>query len=441
MVDPVVPGLKVAKFGGTSVATAAQLAKVAKIVEADPGRRVIVPSAPGKASPEDVKVTDLLYLCHELAERDQDFDRVWAKVVARFEAMVEDLEVSIDLGPTLEDIRVAIEGGASRAFAASRGEALNGRIVAASLDAEFVDAAEVIRFRRRGKINPVTYELIRGRCAGSGRIVVPGFYGSLQDGRIQTFSRGGSDVTGAIIANALDAAVYENWTDVSGVLMTDPRIVPEARPITEITYYELRELAYMGASVLHEEAVFPVRAKGIPINLRNTNDPDAVGTMILPDRDPGSEAIVGIAGRAGFTIIYMEKAMMNAEVGFGRRFLDVIERHGISYEHSPTGIDTMSVIVDDEQLGDDLDAILEECERTLEPDHIGVFENMALIATVGKGMMRRVGVAATLFGALAEAEVNVRMIDQGSSEQNIIVGVEAPDLPEAIRAIYHAFVR
>jgi aspartate kinase len=415
-------GTLVAKFGGTSVATAEQLHKVKKIIDANTARRLIVPSAPGKAHAKDTKVTDLLYLAQQLAAKGQ----------------------SLGVTPVLEEVRAKIVAGGSADYAASRGEAIHGRVVAALLGAEYVDAAEVISFDRSGRLDPKSYDAIKNRCSGSGRYVIPGFYGRGANGEVKTFSRGGSDVTGAIVANAVDAALYENWTDVSGVLMTDPRIVSEAKPIVEITYRELRELSYMGASVLHEEAVFPVREKGIPINIRNTNRPDDAGTMIVRERDPGSQVVVGIAGTAGFTVINIDKALMNTEVGFGRRVLDVFERLGISYEHTPTGIDTFSVVLADRQLLDKtgtskIEQILEDIHGAVKPDTIKVIQGMALVATVGQGMTRAIGTAARLFTALAKAKVNIRMIDQGSSEQNIIVGVEDKDLAAAIRAIYNEF--
>src|SRR4051812_23168043 len=435
----------VAKFGGTSVATAAQLLKVKAIVDADPKRRFIVPSAPGKAHPTDTKLTDLLYLGQQLAAKGLPLGQAWDGVANRFRQIVADLKLALDLEPILGDVRKRIENGATADYAASRGEAIHGRIVAALLGADYVDAADVVFFDRSGRLDPKTFRVLRDTCADPAkRYVIPGFYGSSHTGEIKTFSRGGSDVTGAVVANAVDAGLYENWTDVSGFLMTDPRVVPEAKPIREITYRELRELSYMGASVLHEEAVFPVREKRIPINIRNTNRPDDPGTIIVAERDAKGQVVVGIAGTKGFTVINLEKALMNAEIGFGRRVLDVFERLGISYEHTPTGIDTFSVIVADRQLthasgASKLEQIIEDLQGTVKPDSIKATPGMALVATVGQGMARAVGTAARLFNALAAAKVNVRMIDQGSSEQNIIVGVEERDLAGAIRAIYDEF--
>ena len=431
--------VKVAKFGGTSVATAAQLRKVQAIVAADPAIKIVVPSAPGKIHAQDTKITDLLYLAHELAINQQDLAPVWQQIEQRFADIAEALSIAAAVWqPALSEARGAIEQGADQHYVASRGEAIHGRILAALLNARYVDAQDVIRFTASGRLDDVTYDLVAEHCCGDGLFVVPGFYGARADGRIRTFSRGGSDVTGAIVANAINACEYQNWTDVSGFLMTDPRIVPEACNIAEITYRELRELSYMGASVLHEEAVFPVRAKDIPIHIKNTNQPQAVGTRIVADRDPAKQIVVGIAGKKGFTVILLEKALMNTEVGFGRRVLDVFERLGIAYEHTPSGIDTLSVVVANENLGENIEQILEDLQA-VHPDNIEVITGMALIATVGKGMNRHIGVSARLFSALATAQVNVRMIDQGSSEQNIIVGVEEEDLPQAIRAIYDAF--
>jgi aspartate kinase len=432
--------LVVAKFGGTSVATAAQLRKVQAIIEADPRRRVVVPSAPGKAFKDDTKITDLLYLCHNMVAQRQSIDAIWAQISNRFLSIVEELGLALDLRPVLDETRAVIQAGTTPDYVASRGEAIHGRVVAALLGARYIDAAEVVRFARSGGLDAATNRLISDACKGPGRVVIPGFYGADRQGHIKTFSRGGSDVTGAVVAAALDAAVYENWTDVSGVLMTDPRIVPEARSIAELTYHELRELSYMGATVLHEEAVFPVRAKGIPINIRNTNRPEDDGTRIVARRDSGSQIVTGIAGSAGFTVITIEKAMMNSEVGFVRRVLDVFGRHGISIEHLPSGIDTMSVVVADSQLGDKAELVVDELKGAVRPDDIGIDGDMALIATVGQGMSRHVGVAARLFSALSGAGINIRMIDQGSSERSIIVGVEKADLQQAIRAIYNAFV-
>lgn len=435
---------KVCKFGGSSLANANQIAKVRRIVESDDGRRYVVPSAPGKRNNDDRKITDLLYLCHDAASQQVGFDEAWELVASRYRQIVADLKIGLDLQPILDTVRKAIAGGASADYAASRGEYLNGIIIAEALGFPFVDPAEIIFFSDRGRLDEArTYETAQRVLANAGRAVIPGFYGSTPDGEVKTFSRGGSDITGAIIARAVEAAVYENWTDVSGLLMADPRIVENPRVIETITYRELRELSYSGATVLHDEAVFPVRAAGIPVNIRNTNAPDDPGTTIIQGDDTSkviSGAITGIAGRKDFTVIHVEKAMMNAELGFGRRLLNVLEANGVNFEHMPSGIDTMSVIVADSEVEGRLEILIEQIETECRPDSIDIDPDLAVIATVGRGMMHTPGMAAKLFGALATAKVNIRMIDQGSSELNIIVGVDAADFEQAVRAIYTSFV-
>ena len=441
-------GLKTAKFGGTSLADAAQIRKVQAIVESDPDRRYVVPSAPGKRTKDDRKITDLLYLCHDHARQRIAIDEVWSLIADRYRQIVSELGLKLDLTPALDETRTRIEetgaNGGTADFAASRGEYLNGLIIAELLGYTFVDAAEVIFFTEQGRLDTArTYEAVGRRLGSLQRAVVPGFYGAMPDGSIKTFSRGGSDISGAIIARGVKADVYENWTDVSGLLMADPRIVENPRVIETITYKELRELAYMGATVLHDEAVFPVREAGIPVNIRNTNDPEAPGSLIFrggTTAKPTQFAISGIAGRKDFTVLALEKAMMNAELGFGRRVLSALEVNGVSYEHTPSGIDTMSVVIADDQLKGKLDKVLDDIRVECRPDALDVFPGMALIATVGRGMAHVPGTAAKVFNALAQARINVRMIDQGSSEINIIVGVETADFERAVRAIYAAFV-
>jgi aspartate kinase len=435
-------GLKTAKFGGSSLSSAAQFRRVYDIVKSDPERAFVVPSAPGKRNGNDDKITDLLYLAESKAGTPE-FDAVFEKIAERFREIVAGLGLPLDIEGHLARVRADILAGAGPDYAASRGEYLSGIILAAYLDYPLVDAAEVICFDVAGALDmEATQAAMDARMRGLGRAVVPGFYGALPDGAVKTFSRGGSDVSGAVVARAMQADLYENWTDVPGFLVADPRIVPDPRVIRYITYKELRELSYMGATVLHEDAIFPVRQAGIPINVRNTNVPGQAGTMIVKDLpedyDPG--AITGIAGRKGFTVIALEKAMMNAEVGFVRRILWVLERHGISFEHIPTGIDTLSVVISDLELNGRLNTLVADIRAECAPDSIEVLSNMALIATVGQGMIRRVGIAARLFGALAKNHVNIRMIDQGSSELNIIVGVENEDFEKAVQAIYYAFV-
>mgnify|MGYP006272668431 CR=1 FL=1 len=437
--------LIVCKFGGSSLADAAQIRKMQRIVGGDLARRFVVPSAPGKRYGDDRKVTDLLYLCHEHAKQGLGFEPVFELIAERFRGIVDELGVSLGLGGLLTEVRNGITETAGQGpdYAASRGEYLNGRIIAELLGAEFVDPAEMIYFDHRGRLDEsATYPAVAARLEGVARAVVPGFYGSDPEGRVKTFSRGGSDVSGAIVARGVGAGVYENWTDVSGLLMADPNVVDRPHAMAAVTYRELRELSYMGARVLHDEAVFPVRAAGIPLHIKNTNDPEATGTRIVPDDADASDRpflIAGVAGRKDFTVIAVEKAMMNSELGFGRRMLDVLERHGISFEHMPSGIDTLSVVIEDAQLDDKLDAVLEDIRVECKPDAIEVDPDMALVATVGRGMSRKTGTAARLFTALARSGVNIRMIDQGSSELNIIVGVNAADYERAVRAIYAAF--
>ncbi len=430
----------VCKFGGSSLADERQVVQVREIIESDARRRFIVPSAPGKRNDADTKITDLLYLCHELARQNLDFSGPYSKVRARYEELAAKLGIRLDIVQLLDRLKISIEKGASRDFVASRGEYLCGRVMADFLGATFVDAAEAIHFRPGGQLDPASYSLLGERVGGGGLFVVPGFYGTDPGGEVRTFSRGGSDITGAIVARAVDADVYENWTDVSGLLMADPRLVPDARSVREITYREVRELAYMGASVFHDEAMFPVRAAGIPIHIRNTNRPNDFGTRILARRELTDDLIAGVAGQPAFTMLFIEKAMMNQQKGFGRQVLEAVASHDISYEHTPSGIDTMSVIMRDDQLGEKGERLVDDIQRILQPDRVELLQGLALIATVGEGMSHRIGIAARLFSALADARVNVRVIDQGASEINIIVGVEETDYKRAVRAIYDAFV-
>jgi len=436
-------GLKTCKFGGTSVADAGKLRQVKAIVEADPERRYVVPSAPGKRSPDDVKVTDMLYACHERGTAGEPADAVFEPIRERYQEIIRDLGLGLDLSPYLDEVCQRLSAGAGADYAASRGEYLNGLLVADLLGYEFVDPADIVHFDAEGRFDAErTQDSVSRRLAGTTRAVVPGFYGALPDGSIKTFSRGGTDITGAIVARGTGSDVYENWTDVSGLLMADPRIVENPATIEVLTYRELRELAYMGATVLHDEAIFPVRQAGIPVHIRNTDTPDQDGTRIIremSDTSPSGQ-ITGIAGRKDFTIIALEKTLMNAEIGFGRRLLTVLESHGISWEHIPSGIDSLGVVIKDSELGDKLEMVVAEIEKECEPDSIDSYSGIALIATVGRGMNHIPGLSGCLFGALAGAGVNVRMIDQGSSELNIIVGVEAADFEVAMRAIYDAFV-
>jgi len=435
-------GLKVAKFGGTSVADTNQILKVQAIVLADTDRRYIVPSAPGKRSVSDSKITDLLYLCRQHAQQEVPFEEVFSIISERYLGIVEELGLSLDLRPHLNSIKNEITGGATQDYTASRGEYLTGLILAQLLGYEFVDPSGIIFFDKNEVLDfERTKTAVSEVLSMHERAVIPGFYGCTPDGSIKTFSRGGSDITGALIANGVNAEIYENWTDVSGLLMADPTIVENPKPIDTITYRELRELAYMGAKVLHDEAIFPVKGSGIPVLIKNTNSPGDPGTVIMRDAEPVTHkgTITGIAGKKHFTVIVIEKSLMNTEIGFGRRLLTVLEAHGISFEHMPSGIDTISLVIADQQLDHKLDKVIEEIHAECRPDAVEVYPNMALIATVGRGMIHTPGIASQIFTALYNSSINVRMIDQGSSEINIIVGVETEDFERAIRAIYSSF--
>ena len=436
-------GLKVAKFGGSSLADAAHFKKVRDILLADADRRIVVPSAPGKRSSVDVKVTDLFYQCNRLASAGKDMDEAFLKIQERYHEIANELGVEIDLDAHLVEVRKQIQLGAGEDYAASRGEYLNGILLAAYMGWDFVDPVDGIFFDAQGQLDSEkTQEKLSALLCGHEHAVVPGFYGCDAHGRVKTFSRGGSDITGAIVARAVNADMYENWTDVSGCLMADPRIVRNPEPIRYITYRELRELSYMGASVLHEDAIFPVRIAGIPTNIRNTNKPEEPGTVICYEaEDVDSEyPITGIAGQKDFAIITVEKAMMNAELGFGRRVLQALEEEGVSFEHMPSGIDTMCVVVSESSIEGKKERIIARIKELVKPDAVEIHSGLALIATVGRGMVRSKGISARLFNGLMKAGVNVRLIDQGSSELNIIVGVDSLDFENATRAIYRAFV-
>lgn len=433
---------KVVKFGGSSLASAEQFAKVRDIILADAERRFVVPSAPGKRFPEDTKVTDMLYECYHMAESGQDFHSLLSEIAARYQEIIEGLSLSLSLKEEFETIEKNFNEKAGENYAASRGEYLNSIIMAAYLDFQFVDAAEVIRFTDEGDFDAeLTNRILRERLESADHAVIPGFYGAYGDGRIKTFSRGGSDITGSIVARAVKADVYENWTDVSGFLIADPRIIEEPEGIDTITYRELRELSYMGASVLHEDAIFPVRREGIPINIRNTNRPDDAGTWIVESTCQKSKYVItGIAGKKGFCSVNIEKAMMNSEIGFGRKVLQAFEDSGISFEHVPSGIDTMTVFVHQDEFADKEQKVVSAIHRLADPDSVDIEADLALVAVVGRGMKSTRGTAGRIFSALAHANVNVKMIDQGSSELNIIIGVANEDFEAAIKAIYTIFV-
>lgn len=432
----------VAKFGGSSLADSAQFKKVKKIVEANESRRIIVPSAPGKTQKEDHKITDILYMCYQLASNKLSIDEVYKIVEVRFLKIVDELKIDLNLQEILDTIKENIQKGASKDYAASRGEFLNAIILARFLGFDFIDSASIIIFDAHGKFDSKTTDKkISEAINDETKAVIPGFYGATLDGEIVTFSRGGSDITGAIIADSLHAHLYENWTDVSGFLMADPRIVDTPKPIEVITYKELRELSYMGAPVLHEESLFPIKNKSIAINIKNTNFPEHEGTKIVDDTYPISQSatITGIAGKKDFTVIAIDKLQMITEKDFFRKLVTVFETNGIAIEHMPSSIDSVSVVVSSAQVSGKLDKLIEEIKIYCAPDHIVAYPNMALIAVVGRGIIRKKGISAKIFTALSTNDINIRMIIQGSSELNVIVGVENADFEGAIASIYKAF--
>lgn len=433
---------KVVKFGGSSLASAEQFKKVGEIIRADKERKFVVPSAPGKRSSDDTKVTDMLYACYELAEHGRDFTKELQAIKERYQEIIDGLELKLSLEKEFKTIEKNFKEKAGSDYAASRGEYLNGIIMAKYLNFAFVDAAEVIRFKEDGEHDAErTNSLMRDRLSTVKAAVIPGFYGAYEDGRVKTFSRGGSDITGSIVARAVKANVYENWTDVSGVLVADPRIIYKPAGVETITYRELRELAYMGFSVLHEDAIFPVRSEGIPINIRNTNAPEDNGTWIVESTCQKSKYVItGIAGKKGFCAVNIEKEMMNSEIGFGRKVLQAFEENEISFEHVPSGIDTMTVFVHQDEFMHKEQKVVSGIHRLADPDSIDIEADLALIAVVGRGMKSTRGTAGRIFSALAHANVNVKMIDQGSSELNIIIGVANADFETAIKAIYDIFV-
>lgn len=433
---------KVVKFGGSSLASAEQFKKVGDIIRADKERRYVVPSAPGKRFSSDTKVTDMLYDCYAKAESGKDFKKELKAIKERYEEIISGLKLKLSLDQEFDEIEKNFKEKAGSNYAASRGEFLNGKVMAAYLGFEFIDAAEVIFFKEDGSFDDVkTNEVLSARLQNCKNAVVPGFYGSLPGGIVKTFSRGGSDVTGSIVAKAAGVDVYENWTDVSGFMIADPRIIKNPQSIDVITYKELRELSYMGASVLHEDAIFPVRQEGIPINIRNTNAPEDKGTWIVGSTCQKSKYVItGIAGKKGFCSINIEKDMMNSEIGFGRKVLQAFEEQGISFEHVPSGIDTMTVFVHQDEFMNKEQQVVAGIHRLANPDVIDIESDIALIAVVGRGMKSMRGTAGRIFAALAHNYINVKMIDQGSSEQNIIIGVSDEDFETAIRAIYDIFV-
>ena len=435
-------GTKVVKFGGSSLADANQFRKVADIIRADKSRRFVVASAPGKRFDKDMKITDMLYSCYETASKGGDFEKDFSAIEERYNGIIADLGLEISLEDEFKFIKAAFAHSAGRDYAASRGEYLNSILLAKYLGFPFLDTVGLLYFNESGDFDlDRTISKLGPKLAEMENAVIPGFYGSMPNDTIKTFSRGGSDVTGSIVARAVNAEIYENWTDVSGFLICDPRIVKNPKPITTITYRELRELSYMGATVLHEDAIFPVRTVGIPINIKNTNHPEDPGTMIVAQTvDSSPYTITGIAGKKGFSVINIEKDMMNSELGFGRNVLRALEKNALCFEHIPSGIDTLSVIVSTEAFRGKEKSVLDEITVRTHPDNIEIEDNLALVAVVGRGMRKARGTAAKIFTALAQAKVNVKMIDQGSSELNIIIGVAEEDFEEATKAIYNIFV-
>lgn len=433
---------KVVKFGGSSLASAEQFRKVAAIIKAEESRRYVVPSAPGKRFSADTKVTDMLYHCYEAAENGRDTVELLGEIAARYNEIIEGLGLDLSLEKEFAKIAGEFQNKAGKEYAASRGEYLNGIVLANYLGFDFVDAAEVIFFHEDGTLNvDKTDEMLRNCLQSRETAVIPGFYGAQDDGTIRTFSRGGSDITGSLVAKSIHADMYENWTDVSGFLVADPRIIDNPKVIESITYRELRELSYMGAGVLHEEAIFPVRREGIPINIRNTNAPEEAGTLIVESTCRKSQyTITGIAGKKGFAAINVDKDMMNSEIGFGRKVLEVFEDNGLSFEHIPSGIDTMTIVVPQSEFEEKEQQVIAGIHRAVQPDIIEMEADLALIAVVGRGMKETRGTVGRIFSALAHAHVNVKMIDQGSSELNVIIGVKNSDFETAIKAIYDIFV-
>ncbi len=435
--------VKVVKFGGSSLADAEHFRQVASIIKADPARRYVVPSAPGKRFKDDIKVTDMLYGCYEKIRNHESIDELYEQIKARYNGIIADLGLDFDISGELEYVKNAMLHSAGRDYAASRGEYLNGLILSKYLGYSFIDAENVIFFKENGSFDEEqTNRVLAEELTQYERAVIPGFYGVMPNGTIKTFSRGGSDITGSIVARAAGADLYENWTDVSGFMMADPRIIDNPCAIETITYRELRELSYMGATVLHEDAIFPVRYAKIPINIRNTNAPRDDGTMIVAETgDFDTEKVItGVAGKKGFSVITIEKDMMNSEIGFGRKVLEILEDNEISFEHLPSGIDNMSIVVSSACIKGKRDKLVSSIRRTVRPDSVTIEDDLALVAIVGRAMVKAKGTAARVFDAISNAGVNIRMIDQGSSEISIIVGVEEHDFDKALKAIYSEFV-
>ena len=437
--------MKVVKFGGSSMADAGQYRKVRDILMADPERKVVVVSAAGKRFSGDHKLTDLLYLCHAHVQYGVDCSPIFEMIANRYIDIRDELGLDLQIEGELKELKARIDAKqVSQEELVSRGEYFSAKLMAAYLGFQFVDAADWIKFNMDGTVNQKeSYEKLRNQVLLGYGAVIPGFYGTMPDGTIHTFSRGGSDITGALAAAALDAEVYENWTDVSGILMADPRIVDDPQAIPEVTYDELRELSYSGAQVLHEDSIFPVREKNIPVNIRNTNDPEAPGTLIQEDfeedHDP-DRFITGITGKKDFSIISMSKKGMTNQVGVLYKVLKVLVRHNISVDYVPNGIDNVSVVLPTKAIEKELYTIMAEIKEEAETDTVEVHHNIAVVAAVGRKMAFRPGISGRLFAALGESGINIRMINQGPDELNIIFGVDNKDFKEAIRVLYNSFV-
>ena len=438
--------LKVTKFGGSSMADAGQYRKVREIIMADPDRRVVIVSAAGKRNKNDHKITDLLYLCHSHVKYGVDCDRIFQMIASRYIGIRNELGLALAIEPELEALKKAVDSKqVSREELVSRGEYFSAKLMAAYLGFPFIDAADWVKFNFDGTVDQErSYEELRNRVTPGAGAVIPGFYGSMPDGTIHTFSRGGSDISGSLAAAALDADVYENWTDVSGILMADPRIVDDPQTIPEVTYDELRELSYSGAQVLHEDAIFPVREKNIPLNIRNTNAPNDAGTMIMESFDNDHDQdrfITGITGKKDFAIISLSKRGMSNQVGVLHKVLTVLVRHGISVDYVPNGIDNVSVVLPTAAIERDLYTIMAEIKRDVQPDTLDVHHHIAVVAAVGRKMAFRPGISGKIFAALGEAGINIRMINQGPDELNIIFGVDNNDFEAAIKVLYNSFVK
>ncbi|MGI6214613.1 MAG: aspartate kinase [Christensenellales bacterium] len=437
--------MKVAKFGGSSLADAEQFIKVKKIIESDPGRLFIVPSAPGKRNPEDKKITDMLIECFNLSSKGESIDSLFGEISGRFIEIAQKLNIDAKmLINELKNIEKKISEGATHSYAASRGEYLNAILLSDYIGFPFVDAKDVIRFNKDGSLNhDKTHSLIQEKLLPLGRAVVPGFYGYDENGNCHVFSRGGSDVTGALIARGINADIYENWTDVCGFRAADPKIVPDSKFIQQMTYRELRELSYMGASVLHEDAVFPVRNAGIPTQILNTNDPLHPGTIInyLPQYSTKAPLITGIAGKKGFTAIMIEKVHMNAESGFGRRVLQVLEKNNLNFDHMPTGIDSMSIVLPTDSLSPYKSTIRQDIINETQADSVTFTDNLAMVAVVGVGMSKKIGIAARLFTALSAQGIMINSIVFAPNELSLIIGINEKDLEKTISMLYDSFMR